>query len=543
MIKKMRAVYYCRVSTDDENQASSIINQKAESIQTIKDNKWELVDEYIDEGKSGTTTKKRDEYNRLFRDMETDKFDVIVIKSQDRLMRNTKEWYFFIDKLVQNNKQLYFYLDRKFYSPDDALITGIKAILAEDYSRSLSKNINNAHRKRQETGSGVIITSKTWGYDNINKQITINEKEAEMIKFIYEMAAQNYGSRTISKMLQEKGYNNRNGKKIAEQTVRKIIRNPLYKGTALMNVYHKNFETKLTERNDPDKWIYHDNIVPAIVSEELWNTANKLMDKRSISYITKDFKIKTIGSKKNCNPLTSKIVCGLCGNNYWRSTNVNGKYQKVYWNCCEYIRRGRKTKNERSPKGEKAIKYETTNSGCDNIHIKETDLDKIIYDLAQRIYAKSKENISSVAISILKQIIDDSSEIENQEQNLIKELNRIKSNRDTLLDRYLEDKIAHDIYHIKDSSLQEQMNKIEEEIQNLNKKKEDVADKEKRIKDLEKEINTISDYDLSVNNFKSHIERITVYPNYIIFQFDIFDDIKVEVNRINYKRVEYHICL
>lgn len=543
MIKKMRAVYYCRVSTDDENQASSIINQKEESIKTIKDNKWELVDEYIDEGKSGTTTKKRDEYNRLFRDMETDKFDIIVIKSQDRLMRNTKEWYFFIDKLIQNNKQLYFYLDRKFYSPDDALITGIKAILAEDYSRSLSKNINNAHRKRQETGSGVIITSKTWGYDNINKQITINEKEAEMIRFIYEMAAQNYGSRTISKMLQEKGYNNRNGKKIAEQTVRKIIRNPLYKGTALMNVYHKNFETKLTERNDPDKWIYHDNIVPAIVSEELWNTANKLMDKRSISYITKDFETKIIGSKKNCNPLTSKIVCGLCGNNYWRSTNVNGKYQKIYWNCCEYIRRGRKTKNERSPKGEKAIKYETTDSGCDNIHIKETDLDKIIYDLAQKIYAKSKENISSVAISILKQIIDDSSEIENQEQNLIKELNRIKSNRDTLLDRYLEDKIAHDIYHIKDSSLQEQMNKIEEEIQNLNKKKEDVADKEKRIKDLEKEIDTISDYDLSVNNFKSHIEKITVYPSYIIFQFDIFDDIKVEVNRINYKRVEYYICL
>lgn len=543
MIKKMRAVYYCRVSTDDENQASSIINQKEESIKTIKDNKWELVDEYIDEGKSGTTTKKRDEYNRLFRDMETDKFDIIVIKSQDRLMRNTKEWYFFIDKLIQNNKQLYFYLDRKFYSPDDALITGIKAILAEDYSRSLSKNINNAHRKRQETGSGVIITSKTWGYDNINKQITINEKEAEMIRFIYEMAAQNYGSRTISKMLQEKGYNNRNGKKIAEQTVRKIIRNPLYKGTALMNVYHKNFETKLTERNDPDKWIYHDNIIPAIVSEELWNTANKLMDKRSISYITKDFETKIIGSKKNCNPLTSKIVCGLCGNNYWRSTNVNGKYQKVYWNCCEYIRRGRKTKNERSPKGEKAIKYETTDSGCDNIHIKETDLDKIIYELAQKIYAKSKENISSVAISILKQIIDDSSEIENQEQNLIKELNRIKSNRDTLLDRYLEDKIAHDIYHIKDSSLQEQMNKIEEEIQNLNKKKEDVADKEKRIKDLEKEIDTISDYDLSVNNFKSHIEKITVYPSYIIFQFDIFDDIKVEVNRINYKRVEYYICL
>ena len=77
----------------------------------------------------------------------------------------------------------------------------------------------------------------------------------------------------------------------------------------------------------------------------------------------------------------------------------------------------------------------------------------------------------------------------------------------------------------------------------LQAKKEAVADKEKRINDLEKEINTISDYDLSVNNFKSHIEKITVYPSYILFQFDIFDDIKVEVNRINYKRVEYYICL
>ena len=195
MDQKLRAVYYCRVSTDDENQATSITNQKEESINVIKENHWELIDGYVDEGKSGTTTKKRTEYNRLFKDMETDKFDIIVIKSQDRLMRNTKEWYFFIDKLVQYNKKLYFYLERKFYSPDDALITGIKAILAEDYSRSLSKNINNAHRKRQETGSNVVITSKTWGYDKINKTVVINEKEAEMVRFIYEMAVPKQGSR------------------------------------------------------------------------------------------------------------------------------------------------------------------------------------------------------------------------------------------------------------------------------------------------------------------------------------------------------------
>ena len=480
MDQKLRAVYYCRVSTDDENQATSITNQKEESINVIKENHWELIDGYVDEGKSGTTTKKRTEYNRLFKDMETDKFDIIVIKSQDRLMRNTKEWYFFIDKLVQYNKKLYFYLERKFYSPDDALITGIKAILAEDYSRSLSKNINNAHRKRQETGSNVVITSKTWGYDKINKTVVINEKEAEMVRFIYEMAVQNHGSRTIAKMLQDYGYYNHDGNKIAEQTVRRIIRNPLYKGTAVMNVFHKNFETKRTERNSQDKWIYHDHIVPAIVSEELWDQANKLMDKRSQKVITEDFKTKITGSKKNITPLTSKIECGLCQNVFWRSTSVTGKTPKVYWNCREYVQRGRKTKNARSPKGEKKSKYNVADSGCDNIHIKESDMDHLIYELAQKIYARSKNNILSVATSILRQIMDDTSELDHQEKVLNDELYKMKSSREILLDKYLEGKIEDDIYSIKDSNLKDQMTKLEDELKMLYNKKSTISDKEDR---------------------------------------------------------------
>ncbi len=543
MDQKLRAVYYCRVSTDDENQATSITNQKEESINVIKENHWELIDGYVDEGTSGTTTKKRTEYNRLFKDMETDKFDIIVIKSQDRLMRNTKEWYFFIDKLVQYNKKLYFYLERKFYSPDDALITGIKAILAEDYSRSLSKNINNAHRKRQETGSNVVITSKTWGYDKINKTVVINEKEAEMVRFIYEMAVQNHGSRTIAKMLQDYGYYNHDGNKIAEQTVRRIIRNPLYKGTAVMNVFHKNFETKRTERNSQDKWIYHDHIVPAIVSEELWDQANKLMDKRSQKVITEDFKTKITGSKKNITPLTSKIECGLCQNVFWRSTSVTGKTPKVYWNCREYVQRGRKTKNARSPKGEKKSKYNVADSGCDNIHIKESDMDHLIYELAQKIYARSKNNILSVATSILRQIMDDTSELDHQEKVLNDELYKMKSSREILLDKYLEGKIEDDIYSIKDSNLKDQMTKLEDELKMLYNKKSTISDKENRFHDLENELEAIADYDLSVDNMKNHIEKVIVYPSYMMFYFDIFDSVKVEIEKINYRKMEFHICL
>ncbi len=543
MIERPRAVYYCRVSTDDENQATSIVNQKEESIKAMEDNHWQLMDGYVDEGRSGTTTKRREEYKRLLQDMESDKFDIIVIKSQDRLMRNTKEWYFFIDKLVQHNKRLYFYLERKFYSPDDALITGIKAILAEDYSRNLSKNINHAHRKRQETGSNVVITSKTWGFDKVNKQVVMNDKEAEMVRFIYEMAAQNNGSRTIAKMLLGQGYYNHQGNQIAEQTVRRIIRNPLYKGTAVMNILHKNFETKRTERNSKDKWIYHDHIVPAIVSEELWNKANKLMDARSNVLITNDFKTKIIGSKKNSNPLTSKIVCGLCGSTFWRSTSVAGKTNKVYWSCKEYVQRGRKTKNNRSPKGKTESKYEVTNAGCDNIHLKEEDLDSLIYELSQKIYTKSKENIYSAASAILKQVISDASEIEQQEKALASELEKLKSSREILLDKYLDHKIEDDIYHTKDTKLKKSIAELEDACNELLAKKNAVSEKKDRMKELENEIKMITDYDMSVANIKRHIEKIVVYPDYMIVHFDIFGEVKIEVEKVNYRKKKYHICL
>ena len=145
----LRAGFYARCSTEEESQKDALAQQVKEAEICIKEQGWTLVDRYI-ESKSGTTTKGRQEYTRLYEDLLKDKFDIIVIKSQDRLMRNTKDWYLFVDRLVTEQKQLYIYIERKFYTADDALITGIKAILAEDYSRELSKKINNAHRNRQK---------------------------------------------------------------------------------------------------------------------------------------------------------------------------------------------------------------------------------------------------------------------------------------------------------------------------------------------------------------------------------------------------------
>ena len=137
----------------------ALAKQVIEAKEAVKRNHWLLVDSFV-ESRSGTTAEGRREYLRLFDQMQSDQFDVIVIKSQDRLMRNTKDWYVFIERMQKNGKQLYLYLENKFYSPEDALISGIKAIMAEEYSRELSKKINNAHRHRQKNGGRMMLTNK-----------------------------------------------------------------------------------------------------------------------------------------------------------------------------------------------------------------------------------------------------------------------------------------------------------------------------------------------------------------------------------------------
>ena len=87
--ERLRAVFYARVSTEEEKQLNALEKQIQENRDVISNNGWVLVGEYIDEGKSGTTTKRRSDYKRLLADMTEDKFDIVVCKDQERLQRNT----------------------------------------------------------------------------------------------------------------------------------------------------------------------------------------------------------------------------------------------------------------------------------------------------------------------------------------------------------------------------------------------------------------------------------------------------------------------
>jgi len=534
---RWRAVTYIRVSTDEEDQQTSLVNQDKDSRQAILENRWIFVRSYTDENRSGTTTKKRDEYNQLFKDLETDAFDIVVVKDQVRLMRNTREWYVFIDKLVQNKKKLYFYLEKKFYSPDDALLTGIRAILAEEYSRTLSKNINNAHRTRQKTGSNIVITSNTWGYDKVDKKVIVNEPEAKMIHRMYELAYyQNYGARTIAKVIEQEGYRNRKGGRISETVIYKILRNPLYKGTAVMNQRHFDFETKQTSWNPESEWIYHEGIVPAIIEEWLWEGVQKKLDERSNKFFG-DNK-KPHGIKKNSYPYSGKIICGYCGETYYRAIRKQKHSEGVYWCCQTYLSRGR-NKINRGIQGSKEKKVTFQGVGCDNIHLRECDIEHVLYLISKKLYTTSQEELMSEVMQIIEQAINKTSDTIYKEQSLVEQKQKISSDREKLVDKYLDGIIAEDIYKAKEAKLVETLQSIELQLYELERQKQLPNDLQERLARLKEEVAEITDKDLSIKNVISHILSMQVFPNEIKIAFDLFPPMTVKINQINYRKREF----
>lgn len=112
-MKKKKVVAYTRVSTNLESQENSLENQKLYFERYINNNKdWELVNIYADEGITGTSTKKRKQFNQMIRDAENGKIDIILAKEVSRFSRNIMDSIFFTRKLRDMGIEIYFLLDR-----------------------------------------------------------------------------------------------------------------------------------------------------------------------------------------------------------------------------------------------------------------------------------------------------------------------------------------------------------------------------------------------------------------------------------------------
>ncbi len=476
-----RVVYYARVSTEEGKQLDALENQKTMLSSFINDKEdWDLVGSYIDEGKSGTSTKNRKEYNRLYNDLLDDKFDIVVIKDQSRLCRNVLDWYTFVDRLLKNEKKLFFYSEKQFYKPDEALITGVKALLAAEYSRDLSRKVNEGNRQRQKAGV-VFGNNRIWGYDHKNGKLFINEEESKVVRKIFDWYIEGKGFRIIYKLLEDEGVRNRNGNPFAMTTLKRIIRNEKYKGVLIANRYHKDFDTKKQYENPESEWIIHKDVVPAIVSEEIWDKANEILNTKKRKNNISDKEVMR-GYFKGTHLFSTKIICGHCSKTYWHA-------QQRYWQCQEYRNFG--------------LKKENKNRGCINYKIYDSELEQIIKEIIFDFWKNKDTNIKKV-IDVLNQVLE-SNNYNDSVKNLFEKKIKLDKKKNKIIDMYSEDLLTKEEYIDKKQDIDKQLENIKKQIRVFEEKNKNILSKKQRVEEIQKIV------DRQIDNVDSIDEEITEY--------------------------------
>ena len=338
----MRVTFYARVSTDSEEQLNSLTNQVSYYEEMInKNSAWTYVTGYVDEGLSGISTKKRENFHRMIDDAKAGLFDLILTKEISRFARNTLDSIQYTRDLLSAGVAVYFQNDNiKTLDEDSELRLSIMSSIAQDELRKLSSRVKFGHQQAIKN-SVVLGNNRIFGYRKDRGRLVIDEEQAPMVQELFQLyATGEYSMKQIETLFWQKGYRNHNGKKIAHTTMSNMISNPKYKGYYVGNkVKVVDLFTKKQKFLPPEEWVMFKDetgeIVPALVSEELWDAANAVLKKRS-----EDVKNRQ-GICNHANLLTGKLYCTCCGTAYYRRDSVDRQGSKnSKWVCSGKIKNG-----------------------------------------------------------------------------------------------------------------------------------------------------------------------------------------------------------
>ncbi len=480
--------YYARVSTDRDEQLNSLENQILYFENYIKSiTNWTFIPGYIDEGISGTSTKRRTSFLKMIRDAKNNKFNLILTKEISRFSRNTLDSIKYSQELLSLGIGIYFLNDNICtFDGDSELRLTIMASIAQDEIRKLSERIRFGYQRSVEKGV-VPGNNNFYGYRKNKGKLEIVEEEASLIRLIFkEYAKAQMGTTKLGHYLFSK-YNivSKTNKPLAGNVIGRIIRNPKYKGYFCAHKettldYHSKKRIKLKKED----WIvYKDNLTcPPIISEDLWDRCNHILDENTARYETK----KRTDMRY---ALSGKIKCYNDGATFIKGSYKNKKTGviKKYWGCSNYRKYGK-----------------LKNNGCNSPILHYEDLLNIFKEIIKTFFKEEKDLFSDI-YTLIKQQEKDLKEDDElnkrieklQEMNL--ELINMRAKKEIDSDEFLERK-----------------KRYREEITNLQKQK-------KKEKD-----NFLDEMDL--DDFKNKIETILFSDDETIFRIfiSLVDSILVE---------------
>lgn len=444
----LRVTDYSRVSTDHIEQKTSLQNQIEHFDQYIKQNEnWTYIQGYVDDGVTGTSDIKRDNFMRMIEDARNGKFDLIITKEISRFSRNTLDSIKYTRELLSYGVAVLFVTDNiNTALPDSELRLTIMASMAQDEIRRLSERVKFGMNRAIERGE-ILGNDTLYGYKKNKDTGTLNiiEKEAKIIRRIYELyGIEKMSLSKISKILNNEKVKTSRGNNWSISTISRMIENPKYKGYYCAKKSEiVDYMTKKVKYIEKDNWItYEDKTkIPPIIDKWLWERANVrlLARKRSFSQRRKD---KTIYQIKYL--YSAKIYCDK--HNLLFHRRAFRKHKKdISWVCSEYLKNGKKS--------------------CDSPNIRESELNFIFTDLINKLQINTKK-ILSILMELYKKT-EVNNVIHETINNLSKEEKQIQIKKDKLLELNIDGSISNAEFYTRNKEFNERLTNIELDLKRL----------------------------------------------------------------------------
>lgn len=480
---------FSRVSTEREEQKSSIKNQEEIYETWIERNNWVLYKSYVDDGISGTKAYKRIQWLKMLEDGKKKKYDILLCKSYSRFGRNMIETLGAIKELRENGIRIIF-IEDSLDSELDATKFGLFSWISEQESQNTSKRIKTVFDHFKDVGKVYnCIAPYGYEYDKEKKNFVINEVESKVVIRIFKLYLQGNGTNKISKILQDEGIPTKKGGIWRGNTVKNLITNEVYIGVLVQNKTQTiDVTIKKSKRIPKEDWVKHYNNHEAIIDQDTFIQANKMFKSNSDKAHKARFSIAGAERSSNASLFSNLLKCE-CGSSMSIRRKKN---RKPFYNCIEYEKKG-------------------ISCGHSSNFIQEEVLVEYIKEKLDQMVENNFEDI----------VIVDKNDVKVSLENEIKEVQRqidkqiLLSNN--LLNLYSEGTINAIQFKLQNESISNSLNTLINNKEVLDEKLENMP--EDNIKNLKKSIEDVIKVPVekwSNAMLKEVIEKIEVNTNGII---------------------------
>lgn len=473
-VKKVAA--YCRVSTDNLDQANSLESQQRYFNEYIRRNPlWGLYEIYVDEGISGTSTKKRASFNRMIEDAKNKKFDLIITKEISRFARNTLDSIGYTRELKRYGIGVIFLNDNiNTLDPDAELRLTIMSSIAQEESRKTSERVKWGQRRMME--QGVVFGRDMLGYDVRDGKLYINEEGAKTVRLIFhKYLVEGKGTHIIAKELRKEGIKTSTYMKDWSYTViLRVLKNEKYCGDLVQQkTYTPDYLSHSKKYNKGEvEYVTIRNHHKPIIPRETFEATQREIERRHNLHGAKN-------GFANRYALSGKIICGECGGTFVHRSkkSSNGKVNES-WACVKSQKYG----NEKIVNGEVV--------GCSNVTINEKDIRGILQYVLADALTDRKQILDSILSTVSEVLKSDHSK--DNTAYFENEIEKIENKKQKLLDMCLSGDVETSEYRKACDRLKVEHDSLLEKLQREKEHSRMVEDKEKMLEDIRNYVNSIA---------------------------------------------------